>query len=95
MRGLLAHAFQVVGLARENVVLGIGLRLSTAKPKSIVCPGLPAKSMVNRAKTVSTVLMRPKPQLRCMQQPLSASTSAVPRAPFDFPAAAISRILLS
>src|SRR5689334_14856846 len=29
--------------------------------------------MVKRAKTVSTVLMRPNPQLRCMQKPLLVS----------------------
>src|SRR5208283_3485848 len=69
--------------------LGIGLRLSTANPRSMVCPGLPAKSMVNRANTVSTVLMRPKPQLRCMQHPLSASrVSGSTWRPSIFPAAA-------
>ena len=49
--------------------LEIGLRDSAANARSIVCPGLPGKSIVNRANTVSTVLIRPKPQLRCMQKP--------------------------
>src|SRR5271170_566279 len=69
--------------------LGIGLRFSAAKDKSIVCPGLPGKSIVNRANTVSTVLMRPKPQLRCVQQPPSASrVSGSTWRPSIFPAAA-------
>ena len=35
--------------------------------------GLPGKSMLKRAKTVSTVVILPKPQLRCMQYPLVVS----------------------
>src|SRR5579859_5599252 len=53
--------------------LEIGFSDSAANARSIVCPGLPGKSMVNRANTVSTVLIRPKPQLRCMQKPPVAS----------------------
>src|SRR5882757_3793157 len=53
--------------------LDIGLRDSAAKARSMACPGLLVKSMVNRAKTVSTVLIRPNPQLRCMQKPLLVS----------------------
>src|SRR5437588_2259162 len=51
----------------------MGLSDSAANDKSIVWPALLLKSIVNRAKTVSTVLMRPKPQLRCMQNPLLVS----------------------
>ena len=46
--------------------LGMALSDSEAKPRSIECPGLFGKSMVSRAKTVSTALILPKPQLRCM-----------------------------
>ena len=53
--------------------LGMALSDSAAKLRSIVWPDLFGKSIVNRAKTVSTVLMRPKPQLRCMQNPLVVS----------------------
>ena len=46
--------------------------------------------MVNRAKTVSTVLILPKPQLRCMQKPLLVScTSGSMCWRSSFPAAAI------
>ena len=70
--------------------LGIGLSDSAAKARSIVWPGLFWKSIVNRAKTVSTVLIRPKPQLRCMQKPLVVScTSGSMWRPSIFPAAAI------
>src|ERR1700678_941719 len=54
--------------------LGMGLRFSAANARSIVCPGLPGKSIENRAKTVSTALILPKPQLRWQQQPLSVSS---------------------
>src|SRR5690348_10886919 len=53
--------------------LEMGFNDSAANARSIVCPGLPGKSMVNRANTVSTVLIRPNPQLRCMQKPPVAS----------------------
>ena len=64
--------------------LGMGLSDSAAKARSIVWPGLPGKSIVNRANTVSTVLMRPKPQLRCMQKPLVGQLhQRLDLAPFD------------
>src|SRR5271154_1465486 len=69
--------------------LGIGLRFSAENAKSIVWPALPGKSIVNRANTVSTVLIFPKPQLRCEQQPPSTSfTSGSTWRPSIFPAAA-------
>src|ERR1051326_4963433 len=70
--------------------LGIGLSDSAAKAKSIAWLSLFGKSIVKWAKTVSTVLMRPNPQLRCMQKPLLVScTRASIWCRSNLPAAAI------